>query len=84
MRTHRLIPIFVFVLSLIGCGSNRTLAVTAIQLGRTQNSDSTVSGFTTAFKPDDSIYLAVLTGGAGTATIRVRWKYGERVIDEPR
>lgn len=84
MRTHRLIPLSVFVLSLIGCGSNRTLAVTSIQLGRTQNSDSTVGGFTTSFKPDDSIYLAVLTGSAGTGTIRVRWKYGERVIDEPR
>ena len=58
--------------------------MTAIQLGRSVNSDRTVSGFTTTFYPDDSIYLAVLTGGAGSATIRVRWKYGERVIDEPK
>jgi hypothetical protein len=67
----------------LGCGS-KTLQMTAIQLGRSVNSDRTVGGFTTAFYPDDSIYLAVLTGGAGSATIRVRWKYGERVIDEPK
>jgi len=48
------------------------------------NSDNTVSGFTSTFAPDDSIHLAVLTGGAGSGTIRVRWKYGDRVIDEPK
>ena len=58
--------------------------MTTIQLGRSVNSDHTVGGFTTTFTPDDSIYLAVLTGGAGSGTIRVRWKYGERVIDEPK
>jgi hypothetical protein len=84
MSTHKLILTSVFVLTLIGCGSNRTLPVTAIQLGRSLNSDSTVSGFTTTFKPDDTIYLSVLTGGSGSGTIRVRWKYGDRVIDEPK
>ena len=68
----------------IGCGSNQALQVTTIQLGRSVNSDHTVGGFTTTFAPDDSVYLAVLTGGAGSGTIRVRWKYGERVIDEPK
>jgi len=69
---------------LIGCGSRHALQVTTIQLGRSVNSDHTVGGFTTTFAPDDTIYLAVLTGGAGSGTIRVRWKYGERVIDEPK
>ena len=84
MHTLKVILTAVFTLTLIGCGSNRTLAVTAIQLGRSVNSDNTVSGFTSTFAPDDSIHLAVLTGGAGSATIRVRWKYGDRVIDEPK
>ena len=74
----------IFVACFVGCGSKQPLQMTAIQLGRSVNSDRTVSGFTTTFYPDDSIYLAVLTGGAGSATIRVRWKYGERVIDEPK
>jgi hypothetical protein len=68
---------------LTGCGSKQPLQVTTIQLGRSVNSDHTVGNFTTTFSPDDSVYLSVLTGAAGTATIRVRWKYGERVIDEP-
>jgi hypothetical protein len=73
----------VLLACLTGCGSKQPLQVTTIQLGRTVNSDHTVGSFTTTFAPDDSIYLSVLTGAAGTATIRVRWKYGERVIDEP-
>jgi hypothetical protein len=84
MRTLNAILTAAFALTVIACGSNRTLSVTSIQLGRSVNSDNTVSGFTTTFAPDDSIHLAVLTGGAGSATIRVRWKYGERVIDEPK
>ena len=69
---------------LTGCGPKQALQVTTIQLGRTVNSDRTVGSFTTTFAPDDSVYLSVLTGAAGTATIRVRWKYGDRVIDEPK
>ena len=84
MRKLTVILPAILFLSLIGCGSNQPLQMTAIQLGRTVNSDHTVGGFTTTFTPDDSIYLAVLTGGAGSGTIRVRWKYGEHVIDEPK
>jgi hypothetical protein len=84
MPMHKVMLATVLALTLIGCGSNRPLSVTAIQLGRSVNSDNTVSHFTTTFAPDDSIHLAVLTGGAGSGTIRVRWKYGDRVIDEPK
>src|SRR5688500_7303723 len=68
---------------LIGCGSGQ-LKVTAVQLGRSLNPDSTVAVFTTRFAPDDSIYLSVLTSGSGSATIGVRWTFGGRVIDEPQ
>ena len=84
MRKLTVILPAILFLCLIGCGSNQPLQMTAIQLGRTVNSDHTVGGFTTTFTPDDSIYLAVLTGGAGSGTIRVRWKYGEHVFDEPK
>jgi len=73
----------ILIACLAGCGSKQPLQVTTIQLGRTVNSDHTVGSFTSTFAPDDSVYLSVLTGAAGKATIRVRWKYGERVIDEP-
>jgi len=84
MRKLTVIFPAILLVCLIGCGSRQPLQVTTIQLGRSVNSDHTVGGFTTTFTPDDSIYLAVLTGGAGSGTIRVRWKYGERVIDEPK
>jgi len=78
----RLVTAILFA-CLAGCGSRQPLQVTTIQLGRSVNSDRTVSGFTSTFAPDDTVFLSVLTGGAGSATIRVRWKYGMRVIDEP-
>lgn len=77
-----LTAMFLFV-CLIGCRA-QPLRVTSIQLGRSLNADGTVANFTTVFAPGDSIYLSVLTSGAGSATIAVRWMYAGRVIDEPK
>ena len=75
----------IFLLTfLAGCRSNQGLTVTTIQLGRSVHSDHTVGGITTTFGPDDTVYLAVLTGASGSGTIRVRWTYGGKVIDEPK
>ena len=83
-QTNRLLPILVCLACLSGCGSGQTLHVSAIQLGRSVNPDESVASFTTRFTPEDSVYLSVLTGGAGSATISVRWVYAGRVIDEPK
>ena len=83
-RLVALIQTAVLVGVLIACGGGESLHVASIQLGRSLNADHTVSNFTTTFMPDDSIYLAVLTGGVGNGTISVRWKYQGRVIDEPK
>jgi hypothetical protein len=69
---------------LAGCGSGEPLRVTAIQLGRSLNADRTVAAFTTRFAPDDTVYVSVVTAGAGSATIGVRWTYVGRVVDEPK
>lgn len=68
---------------LAGCGSD-TLRVTSIQLGRSVNADSTVANHTTRFKPGDTVYISVLTAGAGSGTIGVRWVFAGRVVDEPK
>lgn len=68
----------------VGCGSNETLQVTSLQLGRALNPDNTVSSFTTRFVPGDTIYLSVGTSGVGAGTLSVRWTYEGRVIDEPK
>ena len=64
-----------------GCGGNVT--VTSIQTGRSLNSDKSVGALTTTFKPNDTIYVAVLTDGSGRATIGARFSYMGRVISEP-
>jgi hypothetical protein len=63
--------------------SQQTLKSNSIQLGRGLNSDKTVSGFTTRFKPTDTIYVAVLTDGAGSGKVKARWLYAGRVVSEP-
>ena len=52
-------------------------------MGRGLNADKTVSGFTTSFKPTDTIYAAVLTDGAGSGKVKARWLYAGRVVSEP-
>ncbi|MGH9384783.1 MAG: hypothetical protein ACRD2N_10905 [Vicinamibacterales bacterium] len=60
------------------------LALSTIQLGRSINSsDNTVAAPTTDFKPHDTVYVSIQTTARGSGTIGVRWKYRDRVIDEP-
>jgi len=83
--THvRFLPAAALVLSLVAaaCGPSGPLQVSTIQLGRRLNSDNSVAEHTTRFRPDDTIYVAVLTG-PGRGTIGVRWTYAGRLISEP-
>jgi hypothetical protein len=72
------------VAALAGCKSGDPLHVTTLQLGKSLNADNTVAGFTTRFAPSDTVYLSVVTAGAGSGTIGVRWTYYGHVIDEPQ
>ena len=65
----------------VACAGN--LSVTTIQTGRGLNSDNSVSALTTAFKPNDTIYVLVLTEGSGSATIGVKFSILGGVISEP-
>jgi hypothetical protein len=69
---------------LAGCGSGPPLTVSSIQLGRSLNADGTVGSFSTTFAPTDTVYVVVLTAGAGDATFSVRWIHAGRVLDEPK
>jgi hypothetical protein len=79
----RFVPILLLA-SLAGCGSGEPLRVTTIQLGRSLNADNTVAAFTTRFAPNDTVYVSVVTAGAGSATVGVRWTYYGHVVDEPK
>jgi hypothetical protein len=50
--------------------------VSQIDIGRSVNADKTINDNTSSFKPNDTIYASILTGGtAATATVKARWTY---------
>jgi hypothetical protein len=67
------------------CRSNQPLVADTppIQLGRAIGSDNRIGQHTITFRPDDTIFVSVLTKDTGSGTISVRWMYGERLISEP-
>jgi hypothetical protein len=64
----------------IACSGPLELA--NIQVGRALNQDRSISSITTLFKPSETVYVAVQTG-AGKGVVSVKWKFGNKVIDEP-
>ena len=82
MRLFTACLLVIAVAGLAGCGSD--LRVTTIQLGRSLNADGTVASHTTTFQPDETVYASIVTAGAGSGTISVRWTYAGRVVGEPK
>jgi len=78
-----IVTVVLVSLAIAGCRSNEPLQVSTIQLGRAISADNQVGNHTTVFKPDDTIYVSVLTTDTGSGTIGVRWMFGERLISEP-
>ena len=70
----------VAVIALAACSG--PLELTNIQIGRSLNQDGSIASITTLFKPSETVYVSVQTG-SGKGVIGVRWKFGNRVIDEP-
>jgi hypothetical protein len=81
-------PLRVFTVVLVclafgACRSNAPLEASTIQVGRAISSDNQVGSHTTVFRPDDTIYVSVLTTATGSGKISVRWMFGDRLISEP-
>ena len=70
------------VLAVFIAGCRPALHVTTLQLGRTLNTDNTLTNLTTRFKPGDAIYAAALTDRTGSSTLTARWTYNGHVISE--
>lgn len=68
--------------ALAGCTST-PLDLDVIQLGRSLSSDNRIGQHTTVFKPDDTIYVSVLTTATGKGTVGVRWTYAGQLISDP-
>lgn len=57
--------------------------VSDIEIGRGIGVDKRVTDATSSFKPDDTIYAAVVTNGTSPAEIKARWTYQDgQVVDE--
>jgi len=78
---QRCVLVLCMTATVAGCSGN--LTVSAIQVGKSLNSDNSVGVLATTFKPNDTIYAAVLTDGTGRGTIGAKFSYGGRVISEP-
>jgi hypothetical protein len=71
------------VLLSAGCRSNEPLKLDTIQLGRGLSPDNRIAQISSLFRPDDTIYVSVLTTDTGSGTVGVKWMYGDRLISEP-
>jgi hypothetical protein len=69
-------------LAAIACRPATPLQVETIQTGKSLNSDNSVGNHTTRFRPNDTMNVAILTKGAGSGKIGVRWTLGGRVVNE--
>ena len=66
----------------LGCGPSGPLKVKTIQTGRSLNSDNSVGLLTQRFRPDQTMYVAVLTEGPGKGKLTAKWTYAGRTVSE--
>ena len=76
------VVLLVLALAAAACGPSEPLAVTTIQLGRSLNSDDSVGNHTTTFKPNETIYAALINDTAGKGTVAARWVYAGQTVSE--
>jgi len=70
---------------LAACGPSQPLKVSTLQLGRSLNPDNSVGTHTTRFKPDDTVYVSILSDEPGYGTITVQWfLHGQRISEATR
>ena len=82
MVCKKLLAVIVAVGALVACRPSGPLQVETVQTGKSRNSDNSVGNHATRFKPDDTMFVAVLTKGAGSGKIGVRWTYAGRLVSE--
>jgi hypothetical protein len=64
--------------------SGTGVGVSQVDIGRSLTADKTIGDSTNSFKPTDTIYASIVTGGtAPTATLKARWTYQDgQVVNE--
>ncbi|HLG57230.1 MAG TPA: hypothetical protein VI485_17955 [Vicinamibacterales bacterium] len=82
LRRAALVAFTLIVASAAACRPSTPLKVATIQTGRSLNSDNSVGNHTTRFRPQDTMFVAILTDGAGSGTFVARWTYAGRQVSE--
>ena len=71
--------------TLVGaCGPSEPLRIATLQLGKSLNPDNSVGTHTTRFKPDDTVYVSLLSDDPGYGTVTVRWLLNGQVVSEAK
>jgi hypothetical protein len=83
MAARALRPFFLCaVLVVAGCSPGVPLQVKTLQLGKSLNPDNSVGTHTTRVKPDDTVYVSLLSEEPGEGTVTARWMFGGQLVSE--
>ena len=72
------------VAAFAGCSPGVPLKIETLQLGKSLNPDNSVGAHTTRFKPDDTVYVSLLSDEPGEGTVTVKWIFGGQVVSEAK
>jgi hypothetical protein len=76
--------LFCVLVAIAGCSPGVPFKIQTIQLGKSLNPDNSVGTHTTRFKPDDTIYVSVLSDQPGEGAVTVKWMFGGQVVSEAK
>jgi hypothetical protein len=82
---HALLGALLVLASVTGaCRPSEPLRIANLQLGRSLNPDNSVAAHTTRFKPDDTVYVSILSDDPGSGLVTVRWLLNGQVVSEAK
>lgn len=82
LSTFRPLLLVVALLLSVACTADAPVAGNGVQVGRSLNIDGSIGNHATLFKPNETIYAALLTTGEGSAKVSARWTYNGQTVSE--
>ena len=76
--------LFCALVFITSCSPGVPLKIATLQLGKTLNTDNSVGTITSRFKPDDTVYISLLSDEPGEGTVTVKWMFGGQVVSEAK
>ena len=84
LRVHAVATVILTATIAGACRPSEPLRITTLQLGRSLNPDNSVATHTTRFKPDDTVYVSILSDDPGSGLVTVRWLLNGQVVSEAK